>query len=257
MGFESSVFRQAWYSIKRSLLSLKRSLHSHWLHSYCLSLFRKRQYTSFVVPRKACNPFPLHAWFSLLIAIQRYGNQHSVLFEQIELAAKLLDSFLRSNKFVCVCTHTHVFLWICVFFVCQCVCVLLLLLLLLLLLVHACVKRENFSSRTMKVCEQHLQRLHAVCFNSMCGYMCRGRQIDQSVCLPLLISMRYTHVYIWIDSLWMHLYVWTVYICILAWIVYICILAFGCILTLCFSCAHIQGSCADILSSTYIVHTLV
>jgi len=148
---------------------------------------------------------------------------------------------------VCVYTHTCVSMNMC-FFVCQCVCVLLLLLLLLLLLAHACVKRENFSSRTMKVCEQHLQRLHAVCFNSMCGYMCCGRHIDQSVCLPLLIYMRYTHVYIWIDSLWMYLYVWTVYICILA-----C----RCMSTLCVSFAQIQGSCADILSSTYIVHTLV
>ena len=150
------------------------------------------------------------------------------------------------------------------FSVCQCVCVLLLLQLQLQLLAHACVKRENLSSRTMKVCGQQLQRLHALCsnimsqhsacsgymcnFNSMCGYMCCGRHIDQSVCLPLLIYMRYTHVYIWIDSLWMYLYVWTVYICILA-----C----RCMSTLCVSFAQIQGSCADILSSTYIVHTLV
>jgi len=35
-----------------------------------------------------------------------------------------------------------------------------------------------------------------------------------------------------------------------------CILACGCMSTLCFSCAHIEGSCAHRLSCTYIVHTL-
>ena len=108
---------------------------------------------------------------------------------------------------VCVCVLVHV----CV---CVCVCVWVyvynlifnlillrkenkkltlhspLLLLLLLLASSACVREERkFSSRTMKVCGQHLQRLQTVCFKSMCAYMCCGGHIDPSVCLSLLMYL--------------------------------------------------------------------
>ena len=178
----------------------------------------------------------------------------------------------------------------------------------------------------MKVCGQHLQRLHAGSFNSMCAYMCCGGHVDPSVCWSLLIYMRispafllcrytgllcrdtwfvcgdrglfihgafatgavflknestkrpqtctvlsavfgatcvevwqhagsirtdcmwYTHLYTCIYLLSMQLYVW---------IVDKCILACGCMSTLCFFCAHIEGSCADILSCTDIVDTII
>jgi len=47
-------------------------------------------------------------------------------------------------------------------------------------------KDKTSVGKSMKVCGQHLQRLHAMNFNKMCGYMCCGGHIDPSVCLSLI-----------------------------------------------------------------------
>jgi len=171
----------------------------------------------------------------------------------------------------------------------------------------------------MKVCGQHLQRLHAGSFNSMCAYMCCGGHVDPSVCWSLLIyvrispafllcrytgllcrdtwfvcgdrglfihgafargavflknestkrpqtctvlsavfgatcvevwqhagsiktdCMRYTHLYMDVFAVNEFVYMDCIYM-----YAYLRMMS-----TLCFSCAHIQGSCADILSESY------